>query len=579
MIALAPWLIWLLPVVACPLVFLVRLIGDRACKWFATLISGTTALIGIYQALTFTHQYSESLGGWILNPYTNLSLDVNVDGLAVLLSTFVSCLSFVIVVYATENMRHEESQAKFYSLVLLFIGAMLGLVMAGNLIQLYFFWEIVGICSALLIAFWSDREAARRAGYKAFVVTRFGDIGLLIAVVLTLSTLGTTNFSSISSAVQTRGVDPTFFLIGILVLVGAMGKSAQVPLHVWLPDAMEGPTPVSALIHAATMVNAGVYLLVRLSPIFGASSLLSEIVLVVGLLSMIVGAASACAEVDLKRILAYSTISQLGLMFAAVGLGSFSGAIYQLIGQGLFKALAFMAAGSVIEAIGTRNIESMGGLARAMKYTYLGFLFAMLAMVGLPPLIGFWTKDMILTAALSVNDYAFVLIAFASILTSLYSFRALFKVFHGEKTTDAKESPPLMTIPMMILVVSVATVWLLLGHQSLLSPPLEEMINILVFSTTVSVLIAGLAISYFAFLARKEATQKLIQTSPLLKEATLFLRDGFEFDRAYAIIVTSVVSPLVRFAKSLQTGILDDNVALLLSALALLILLIATRVI
>jgi NADH-quinone oxidoreductase subunit L len=578
-LTLVAWLIWLLPIASSPFVPLISYFNDKACKWFAAAISGLVAGAGLYQALSFTNPYSQSLGFWILNPYTNVSLQVNVDGLSVLLSAFVASLSFVIIVYAVENMRKEGGQAKFYSLVLLFVGAMLGLIMAGNLIQLYFFWEIVGICSALLIAFWSDREAARKAGLKAFIVTRFGDVALLIAVVLTLTTLHTTDFASITSAVHAQGVNSTWFLIGVLVLVGAMGKSAQVPLHVWLPDAMEGPTPVSALIHAATMVNAGVYLIVRLSPIYLTSSILSTIVLVVGLVSMAVGAICACAEQDLKRILAYSTISQLGLMFAAVGLGTPSGAVYQLISQGLFKALAFMAAGSVIEAIGTRNIENMGGLRRVMKYTYIGFLFAMLAMVGLPPLIGFWTKDLILTTALTTNNTAFLIIALASLLTSFYSFRALIKVFHGTTKTDVKESPPLMIVPMMVLVISVITGWLILNYQSVFLPALGLSIDGISLATTLLVLAAGLAISYIAFQTRSEAERKLVATSALLGRITSFLRQGMEFDRLYSSLAEYFTGALVRGAKAIQTGVLGNNLALLFSALVILILLIATGVI
>ena len=380
---LTAWAIWLLPLVASPFVALISLADERTCKWFATIVTGLTAGLGTYQAVNFSHQYTQTIGQWI--GYTSISLEVKVDGLSVLLSLFVSLLSFVIVLYAVENMKREKGQARFYSLVLLFVGAMLALIMAGNLIQLYFFWEIVGICSALLIAFWNERESARRAGLKAFVVTRFGDIALFIAVILTLTTLHTTDLNSIITTVQAQGDNSTWFLIGILVLIGAMGKSAQIPLHAWLPDAMEGPTPVSALIHAATMVNAGVYLIVRLSPIFGSSAILSTTVLVVGLLSLGVGSACACAEVDLKRILAYSTISQIGLMFVAVGLGSYSGAIYQLISQGLFKALAFMAAGSVIEGLGPRNINEMGGLARVMKYTYVHLLPLLWKMIETTP--------------------------------------------------------------------------------------------------------------------------------------------------------------------------------------------------
>ena len=572
----APWLVWLLPLGASPLVLLVSVIDERACRWFAATVSALTASIGIYQAISFVTPHVESIGNWLA--YANILLEVRVDGLSVLLAAFVSALSFVIVLYAIENMKLEKGQARFYSLVLLFIGAMLALLMAGNLVQLYFFWEIVGICSALLIAFWTDRESARKAGVKAFVVTRFGDIALLVAVVLTLATLNTTDFSAIDSAVQSHGVDSTWTLIGILVFIGSMGKSAQVPLHAWLPDAMEGPTPVSALIHAATMVNAGVYLVVRFSPVFGASSFLSTTILIIGSLSMVVGAACACAEEDLKRILAYSTISQIGLMFVAVGVGSYSGAIYQLISQGLFKALAFMAAGSVIEAVGTRNIEAMGGLARVMKFTYVSFLVAMLSMVGLPPLFGFWAKDTILSAAINVNLYAFLVVSLASILTSLYGFRALFKVFHGPKIARARESRPLMTVPMMALVVSAICGWLVLNRQSLFQPVLGLSVNLLTSTATLVVLFAGLVASYVAFLSRREEVHDIVQSSLLLKGTRAFLVSGMGFDALYEG-GRSLANPFIRLAKGIQTGVLGNNVALILSTLVLIVLLIASGVI
>ena len=592
---LEAWLVWLVPLIGAPLVPLVSFVDSRASKWFAIGVSGLTAAIGLHQALVFSQPYTESLGGWsifqayakVLGQVSQVKVlaEVNVDGLSVLLAAFVSILSFVIVVYAAGNMKHEKGQARFYSLVLVFIGAMLGLVMAGSLLQLYLFWEVVGICSALLIAFWTDRESARKAGVKAFVVTRFGDIALLLAVIMLFTTLGTTNINTINSSVGTAGVN--WVLIGVLILIGAMGKSAQVPFHVWLPDAMEGPTPVSALIHAATMVNAGVYLVVRMYPIYASSAVLSTSVLVVGLTSLLVGGACACAADDFKRVLAYSTISQLGLMFAAIGLGSVvgwkiatSGAIYQLISQGLFKALAFMAAGSVIEALGTRKIDEMGGLARRMKYTYVAFLFAALAMVGLPPLIGFWTKDAILSAAATYGAAAFLVIILGSILTSFYSFRALVKVFHGpSREREVRESGWLMVVPMMALVVLVVVGWVGLGGQSLFAPSLSEAPSILTATSTVAVVLLGFAICYFAFQARSEATARLMQSSAFLKDAKGFLLEGIGFDRFYSYIIRSVLGPLTRLATGLQSGDLGKNVALLFSVLVVLLMLAVTGVI
>jgi NADH-quinone oxidoreductase subunit L len=567
--------VWVLPLAAAPFVPLVGFLDDRACKWFAVCVSGATAALGSYAAFTFSAPQTESLQGWV-GPI-GVPLEVKIDGLSLLLAAFVSLLSFVIILYSAGNMSREKGQMRFYSLVLLFVGSMLGLVMAGNLVQLYFFWEIVGICSALLIAFWNDRDSARKAGFKAFAVTRFGDVSLFIAVILVLTTIHTTNLDSIAAAVSAQGMNGTWILVGLLMLIGAMGKSAQVPLHAWLPDAMEGPTPVSALIHAATMVNAGVYLVVRMFPIFASSQVLLLVVVVVGLLSTVVGAACACAADDIKRILAYSTISQLGLMFVAVGLGNWQGAIYHLISQGLFKALAFMAAGSVIEAVGTRNIEEMGGLRRTMKYTYLAFLFSVLAMVGLPPLIGFWTKDAIVSAAISSNLWAALVVVAASVLTSFYSFRALIKVFHGEPRSEARESPPLMVLPMMVLLVSVVSGWLVLSYQTLL-PALEGWASLPTSLVTMFALFLGLGISYVAFAARRNAIQRIVETSSLLQRTKSFLLEGLGFDKFYSFLA-NLVTPLARLATAIQTGMLSINVALLLSALLVLILLLVTGVI
>jgi NADH-quinone oxidoreductase subunit L len=566
----------LLPLIGAPLVPLVGFLSDKACKWFATAVSGLTAAVAVYSALTFQGSYYESFSGWL--PTLSIPIEVNVDGLSVLLSAFVASLSFVIIFYSVGNMRHEEGQARFYSLVLLFVGAMLGLVMAGNLVQLYFFWEIVGICSAFLIAFWNKKEVARKAGMKAFIVTRFGDVGLLLGVLLILTTIHTANFGAITAAISGQQASGTWTLIGFLVLFGAMGKSAQVPLQTWLPDAMEGPTPVSALIHAATMVNAGVYLVARLFPLFNSSSLLLAAVTSVGLLSMVVGAASASAAEDLKRVLAYSTISQLGLMFVAIGVGSWMGAIYQLISQGLFKALAFMSAGSVIEATGTRKMDEMGGLRRSMKYTYVAFLVAALAMVGFPPLIGFWTKDAILSSAYASSIPVFLVIVAASIFTSFYSFRALIKTFYGAQKSEAKESTPLMVGPMVVLSVAVVVGWLLLSSQNLV--PLQSAgFSAPVLLGSLSALVVGLLAAYYGFSARREATQMLFQRNGVLRATRSFLLSGFGFDRFYWFVISSVGPPLVRGATALQTGILGKNLALLISALLVLILLTVTGVI
>ncbi len=564
------WLVWILPLGAAPVVPIVGVVDRRACKWFAVAISGLTGAAGLYQAASFVTPQTETLQNWV--PSLGIALNVKIDGLSVLLAAFVSLLSFAIITYAAGNMAEERAQARFYSLILLFLGSMLGLVMAGNLIQLYFFWELVGICSAFLIAFWNDRPAARDAGFKAFIVTRFGDVSLFIAVLMILTTLGTTNIDGVTSAAASHASGLDWTLVGILILIGAMGKSAQVPLHVWLPDAMEGPTPVSALIHAATMVNAGVYLVARLFPIFDTSGALLSMVLVVGLVSMLVGGFCASAAEDLKRVLAYSTISQLGLMFAAIGLGSWQGAILLMVSMGLSKALAFMAAGSVIEATGTRDLEALGGLRRMMKYTYVSFLFAVLAMVGLPPLIGFWTKDAVVSLAASGNGAALLVIVLGSVLTSYYCFRAFVKVFHGVARAEVKESRSLMVGPMLALVGAVTLGWLVLGYQTLL-PVVGESLGLLSSSASLLALAAGFGITYLAFVSRPDSTRRFVQGSAAVRRTKGFLLNGLGFDRAYATLVRSIIVPLVDAATGLQTGDLGNNVLLFVLALFVVLLL------
>jgi NADH-quinone oxidoreductase subunit L len=576
----AAWLIWFVPIIAVPFVPLIGAISEKIRNWFAVSVSAVTASIGLYLATTFSSSSSETTLIWV--PILKIPVQILVDGTSVLLAAFISFLSFLIIIYSVGYMKGEKGNSRYYSLVLLFVGAMLGLVMAGNLIQLYFFWEIVGICSALLIAFWYDKPEARRAGLKAFVVTRFGDVAFFIAVLLILSTLKSTDFDTIFSALGGGSFGKnTVLLLGVLLLIGAMGKSAQVPLHVWLPDAMEGPTPVSALIHAATMVNAGVYLLIRMYPLFGSSSTLLALVTIVGATSMVFGAACAVVSEDLKRILAYSTISQLGIMFVGIGVGTYLGATYHLISQGLFKALAFLAVGSVVTATGTRNIEEMGGLRRSMKYTYAGFLFAILAMSGIPPFIGFFSKDWITGAALTANSLLAVLIILSTVLTTLYGFRALYKVFHGRSKLqkEPNESPAVMTVPIIILAVSVTVGWLFLDYQQLLPFSANILIDPLTIGASLAAIVCGIGIAYLAFSARTQRTQNLVERSIALKSLRRYLLEGLGFDRFYVFLYSRIVLPIARVSSYLESGWLGVNVALMLTSFLAIIFLFAFRVI
>ena len=366
------------------------------------------------------------------------------------------------------------------------------------------------------------------------------------------------------------------------MFIGSMGKSAQVPLHAWLPDAMEGPNTVSALIHAATMVNAGVYLMLRMYPVITLPQLsgaLTNIILAIGLLSALVGGVCAFAASDLKRVLAYSTISQLGLMFAAIGLGSLNAAAYQMISQGLFKALAFLAAGSVITALGTRSINEMGGLARIMKLTYAGFLVAMLGMSGLPPLVGFWSKDAILSSAFSAGTVQSVLVLTAFVFTTLYSFRALLRVFHGRAswTKAPKESPATMVVPILTLAVSVLVAWVVLQAQPLLSstswtPGVDTL------AASLTVLVACAALAYLVFIPNYQRVLGAVQSNSGLLGLRGFLHEGLGFDRLYAWIYDGVVRPVSMAVSYVQTGLIEANMALLLMAAAVLFALFAVGV-
>ena len=575
------WLSWVIPLLGVPLVPLISKVDGRLRGWLAVAVAGLGLMAALYGAMAFGTPVTEGYTLWL--PSLSVTVQVKVDQLSSLVGAFVSFVSFLVVVYSLGYMKEEPGQSRYYSLVLLFVGSMMGLVMAGNLIQFYFFWELVGVCSALLIAFWTDRPAARKAGLKAFVVTRLGDAALLIAVIFVAATFGTTSFDTIlgPSGIATLATG-TIFALGLLMFIGSMGKSAQVPLHGWLPDAMEGPNTVSALIHAATMVNAGVYLMLRMYPVITLPQLsgaLTNIILAIGILSALVGGVCAFAASDLKRVLAYSTISQLGLMFAAIGLGSLSAAAYQMISQGLFKALAFLAAGSVITALSTRSINEMGGLARIMKYTYAGFLIAMLGMSGLPPLVGFWSKDAILSAAMSAGAVQSILVISVFVFTALYSFRALLRVFHGRAgwTTAPKESPPTMVVPILVLAVSVLTGWAILQAQPLLSST-SWTPEVTTLTSSLAVLGACAALSYFVFIARYQRVLGAIQSSNALLGLRNFLHEGLGFDRLYQWIYSGVMRPLSTAVSYIQTGLIEANMALLLLAAAVLFALFAIGV-
>jgi NADH-quinone oxidoreductase subunit L len=562
------WLVWLLPLVAVVFVPMVSALGPKAREWFATLVSLLAAAFAVTLipiALSGGTQLSIS---WL--PITGFRLQIRVDGLSVFLALIVNLLGFLIVLYSQGYMKKETGLTRYYCLVLLFIGSMTGLVMAGNLLQMYIFWELVGICSSFLIAFWYDRPEAVRAGLKAFIVTRAGDVGLFIGLILLYVNTGTFSFDALETMAGEGKIAGGILLAsGLLILLGAMGKSAQFPLHVWLPDAMEGPTTVSALIHAATMVNAGVYLVARVTPIFGSSNIWLGVVAWVGIISAILGATMAGATLDLKRVLAYSTISQLGFMFLALGIGSPGGwfsSQFHLMSQAAFKALGFLAAGSLIHVLGTRNMDEMGGLGRRMPVTFIAFFFSVLAMSGLPPFIGFWSKDLIITELNKAGDSTLsVLALFVSICTSFYAFRAFFKIFYGKpselvKSKQIHESPLAMAIPLAVLSIAVATLWLVEGAASRLLGVVEpEPTNPWIYAASLSALVIGFLPAYALYLRQTPEPSHLLVTHSWMSATRNVLLEGYGFDRLYSRVFASSVTKLGSAVRWIQTGSLGKN--------------------
>ena len=398
------------------------------------------------------------------------------DPLSGVMILVVTGVGLLIHVYSVGYMAHEGGYYRFFGYLNLFMFSMLLLVLANNLLVLFVGWEGVGTCSYLLIGFWFKKKSASDAGKKAFIVNRVGDSGFLLGIFLTSALLGTIRFTEIGPALANAHIGigtPLVTAIALLFFWGATGKSAQLPLYVWLPDAMEGPTPVSALIHAATMVTAGVYMVTRTNAIFQLSPLAMTVVAVVGALTAIFAASIGVVQNDIKKVLAYSTISQLGYMFLACGVGAFTAGIFHLMTHAFFKGLLFLAAGSVIHAMsGEQDMTKMGALAKKIPTTYRTMLVATLAIAGIPPLAGFFSKDEILEKAFERSPALWIVGWVTAGMTAFYMFRLLFMTFHGESHVDHEvehhihESPSSMTVPLMILaVLSIIGGWIGIGGR------------------------------------------------------------------------------------------------------------------
>lgn len=460
---------------------------------------------------------------WLSIGNFNLEIGILIDNLSAMMLIVVSFIAFLIQVYSLGYMSSEEdaSFSRYYAYMSLFACSMLSLVLANNFLQIYAFWELVGLCSYLLIGFYYKKKSAADAAKKAFIVTRFGDLGFLIGIIMISYYTHNFNFVDIfgmlPATIASIGLG-TINLIAILIFCGAIGKSAQFPLHIWLPDAMEGPTPVSALIHAATMVAAGVFLVARVYPIFEAAPQALLFIAIIGAITAFIAASIAVVQSDIKRVMAYSTISQLGYMMLALGCGGMVAGSFHLMTHAFFKALLFLCAGSVIHACHTNNMWEMGGLGKKMPKTGWCYLIATLAIAGVPPFSGFWSKDEILTCVSTSTCFTpgvklfLSVIAFSVvIITAFYMFRSYYLTFCGNYRGQGKphESPANMTVPLMILAFFAATLGFIGTpyknyFSEFIKPGLEQggahhEINYLLMGLGLLFALTGIVISYVLY--------------------------------------------------------------------------------
>lgn len=459
---------------------------DKAAQWLTCglMISSVFAVLMLIQGIIFNKQTETfSWFTWLAVGGLDVTWGCALDTLSVVMMGVVTSVSCLVHLYAVGYMSHDRSIPRFMAYLSLFTFMMLMLVTAPNLIQLFFGWEGVGVASYLLIGFWYERESANAAAMKAFLVNRVGDVGLALGIATLFFSLNTVDFQSIFKAltlftshgeVELMTARPEFMfwgysvdlfnLAGILLFIGAMGKSAQLGLHTWLPDAMEGPTPVSALIHAATMVTAGVFLVARMSPLYELTPIAREIIVIVGALTALFAATVALTQTDIKRVIAYSTCSQLGYMFFAAGCSAYHASIFHLFTHAFFKALLFLGAGSVIHALSDeQNMEKMGGIARVIPKTCAFMWIGSLALAGIPLFAGYYSKDAVLESALlsgmNVGRIAYSIGLLVAFLTAFYSWRLLLLTFYGEHRGEKKvldhahESPPIMLLPLGFLAV------------------------------------------------------------------------------------------------------------------------------
>ena len=507
--------------------------GGRWGKKFAGILASAAVLgsflisLRVFTLLSPTGVLRDTLYTWIESEPFKAQVSFQADALTAVMLLVITGIGFLIHLYSTGYMAHDEGEARYFAYLNLFVFFMSVLVLADNLLLLFVGWEGVGLCSFLLVGFWFEDPANTTAGNKAFIVNRIGDFGFLLGMLLLfweMNRLGVPSLDFAALKETAARIPPdSVVLVTLLFFIGATGKSAQIPLYVWLPDAMQGPTPVSALIHAATMVTAGVYLTARLNFLFALAPWTLSLIAIVGAATALLAGTIAVAQNDIKRVLAYSTVSQLGYMFLAAGVGAFSAAIFHLFTHAFFKACLFLGAGSVMHAMsGEQDMRKMGGLRRRLPVTYWTYLIAALALAGIPPTAGFFSKDRILLEAYSSPHGSVVLWFVGWItagLTAFYMFRQLFMVFHGtsraEESVQSRihESPPAMTVPLIVLALgSITAGWVALPSRDVWDPWLQAVLRAgnpvehgaavnetLLVGLTVAIAVIGIALAYFVY--------------------------------------------------------------------------------
>ena len=557
-------------------------LGNRFSEILTSLFVSISAIFSIYifyNVMINDYNSNIIISSWISSGTLEVNWSIKIDPLSSVMLVVVTFISSLVHIYSIGYMHHDPHKPRFMSYLSLFTFSMLMLVTSDNFLQLFFGWEGVGVCSYFLIGFWFKKQSANNAAIKAFLVNRVGDFGLALGIFLIFYYFGTINYTEVFNLIPTLVSEKINFLgfnfvvidlICILLFIGAMGKSAQIFLHTWLPDAMEGPTPVSALIHAATMVTAGVFLVVRCSPIYELSPLGLEIVTLIGMSTAFFAATVALVQNDIKKIIAYSTCSQLGYMFFAAGVGAYNVAMFHLFTHAFFKALLFLGAGSVIHSFqNEQDIKNMGGVWRKLPFTYLMMIIGTLALTGFPFLSGFYSKDAIIEFAYlekgSLSNYAAAIGVITAIFTSIYSWRLIFLTFHGSfnnnklNIKDLHESPLVMLIPLFLLSVGALFSGMFfkemfIGAESsqlfwkdsimFLEPLSKDHPPLWFLLLTPSFVIVSIPFSYYLFLKKKLIIEQIVKINyPLY----VFLKKKWYFDELYDFIFVKSFKNLGNF--------------------------------